>query len=98
MVNLDYLTFGPIVPNSPPPNGPGGNPIVSQPAHPNDWPKMLLAMATVSVGLWALSTFNEQYATYLAILIVLGMMTYYETHGNKRFSSGLKELQSAMGW
>jgi hypothetical protein len=80
-------------------NGPGGNPIVPTPATPNEWPKMLLAMAVVSGGLWALSTFSEQYATYLAIFIVLGMVTYYETHGNKSFSQGIKDVVSVIpGW
>ena len=89
----------PVVPTSPNPSGPGGNTIVPTPATPSDWPKMILAIAVISGGLWFLSTFNEQYATYAAIVVVLAMVTYYETHGNKRFSTGLKDLASVIpGW
>lgn len=99
MINNDYFTMGPIVPTSPQPAGPGGNRIVPTPATPNDWPKMLLAIAVVAGGLWFLSTWSEQYATYAAILIVLGMVTYYETHGNQKFSQGIKDLTSVIpGW
>jgi hypothetical protein len=82
----------PIV-TSPPASGPGGNPIVPNPATPNEWPKMLLAIGIMAGGVWAVSTFgSEEAGNWTAILVILAMVTYYETHGNKRFSSGLTSL------
>jgi len=97
MINNSQVTFGPIVPSSPSPSGPGGNPIVPTPATPNEWPKMVIAIIIVSGGIWFLSTFNEQYATYLAIFTVLGMATYYELHNNHQFSNGIQDLAKLIG-
>ncbi|HEY7419292.1 MAG TPA: hypothetical protein VH593_29180 [Ktedonobacteraceae bacterium] len=97
MINNSNLTFGPIVPTSPPANGPGGNPIVPTPATPSQWPKMLIAIVIVSGGIWFLSTFNEQYATWLAIITVGGMATYYELHNNHQFSNGISDLAKLIG-
>ena len=88
----------PTVQTSPTPSGPGGNAIVPVPATPNDWPKMLLAMGILAGGLWTLSQVgvDEQYTTWLAVFIVLGIVTYYETHGNKKFSQGIQDLLGAI--
>jgi len=100
MINNSQLTFGPIVPSSPSPSGPGGNPIVPTPATPNQWPKMLIAVAVGASGIWLVSTmFSEDAAKWLALIVLGGIVTYYETHGNKQFSQGLKDLTGAIpGW
>jgi hypothetical protein len=42
---------------------------------------------------------SEDAAKWTALLIIGGIITYYETHGNKRFSSGIKDLASVIpGW
>lgn len=95
MINQSPLTS--TVLTSDPPNGPGGNRIVPNPATPNDWPKMLLAIGIIAGGLWALSTvWDERGTTWLAVIIILGMLTYYETHDNKRFSQGIQAILGAI--
>jgi len=61
---------------------------------------MLLAIAVVSGGIWMVGELgNESAAKWLAFFIILGMVTYYETHGNKKFSQGIKDLVSVIpGW
>lgn len=90
MINkFDLVT----VPSSPPPNGPGGNPIVPTPATPNEWPKMLLAIGILSGGIWFVSLMaDDDTAKWVAVLVILAMITYYETHGNKSFSTGIANL------
>lgn len=81
------------VPSNPQPNGPGGNTIVPTPATPNEWWKMLLATAIGAGGIWIVSTLgSEDSAKWLAFFVVLAIITYYETHGNKQFSNGVQEL------
>jgi len=99
MINNDYMTFGPIVPNSPLPSGPGGNPIVPTPATPNQWPKMIIAIAVGASLIWLISEFgSEEAAKWSAGLILLAIITYYETHGNKKFSEGIKDLSGVLKW
>lgn len=88
--NQDFLT-SPVTANSPSPSGPGGNPIVPVPATPNEWPKMLLATAIGAGGIWIISVmFSEDAAKWSAVLVLLAIITYYETHGNKKFSQGIQ--------
>lgn len=81
------------VPSSTSPNGPGGNTIVPTPATPNEWWKMLIALGIGAGGIWMISLFgSEDAAKWTALLVLLGIITYYETHGNKQFSGGLNDL------
>jgi hypothetical protein len=83
----------PIVPTSPAPNGPGGNTIVPNPSTPSDWWKMLLAMGIGAGGIWAISVMgSEDAAKWTAVLVLIAIVTYYETHGNQKFSSGIQTL------
>jgi len=96
-MNQMGMFAAPITQTSLPPNGPGGNAIVPTPATANEWPKMLLAIGIIAGGLWALSTmWDEKGATWLAVFIILGMLTYYETHDNKRFSQGITAVLGAI--
>jgi hypothetical protein len=61
---------------------------------------MLIAVAVGASGIWMVSEFgSEDAAKWLALIVVFGIITYYETHGNKQFSQGLKDLTGAIpGW
>ena len=84
--------MGPIVPTTPAPNAPGGN-TVNPPAQPSNWPKMIIAIAIGSTMLWFASTmWDEQGAKWLAVITLGAIVTWYETHGNQTFSSGLSDL------
>jgi hypothetical protein len=99
LINQDWNTFGPIVPTSPNPGGPGGNPIVPTPATPNEWPKMIIAIAVGASGIWFIdSMFSENAAKWTAVIVLLGIVTYYETHGNKHFSQGITDLAGILKW
>jgi hypothetical protein len=83
----------PKVATSPPENGPGGNRIVPTPATPNEWWKMLLAIGIGAGGVWMVSVMaDDDAAKWTAVIILLAMVTYYETHGNNQFSSGITDL------
>jgi uncharacterized membrane protein YgcG len=82
---------------SPAPSGPGGNPIVANPATPNEWPMMLIGIVILTSAVWLSSLFSEEASLWVAVLLLLAMVTYYETHGNKRFSTGLQNLLSVLG-
>lgn len=89
---LNNTSFNSPVATDSPEGGPGGNRIVPTPATPNEWPKMLIAIAIVSGGIWVISTFNEEASLWIAGVLLLAMVTYYETHGNKQFSTGIQNL------
>lgn len=78
--------------NSPVPMGPGGaNPPTTTSASPNEWWKMLAAMGIGAGFIWAISAmFSEDAAKWTAVLTLLAIVTYYETHGNKRFSDAIQ--------
>ena len=79
-------------PSSPSPSGPGGNAIVPTPASPNQWWKMLIAIGIGASGIWMIQQFgSEDAARWTAFLVLLGIITYYETHNNHQFSSMLKD-------
>ena len=83
----------PVVATSPQPNGPGGNPIVPTPATPSVWWKMFLAMGIGAGGIWLIAQMgSEEAAKWTALLAVLGIATYYETHNNHQLSSGIQDL------
>ena len=89
----------PVTPNSPLPSGPGGNPIVPTPASPSEWPKMLIAIAVGASGIWFVSSMaGDNAAKWLALIVLGAIVTYYETHGNQKFSQGLKDLTSTLHW
>lgn len=81
------------VPTSPQPNGPGGNAIIPTPATPTVWWKMFIAMGIGAGGIWLISELgDEEAAKWTAVLVVLGIATYYETHNNHQLSSGIQDL------
>jgi hypothetical protein len=83
----------PSVATDPSANGPGGNRIVPTPATPNEWWKMLIAIGIGAGGIWMVSMFgSEDAAKWTALLVLLGIITYYETHNNNQFSSELNAL------
>lgn len=98
MVAVPNNPMGPLsspVPSSPTPSGPGGNTIVPTPATPNEWWKMLLAIGIGAGGIWAISVmWDDDAAKWTAVLVLLAIVTYYETHNNNQFSS---MLQSTLG-
>lgn len=95
-VNINQTPIGPMatpVPSSPQPSGPGGNTIVPTPATPNEWWKMLIAIGIGAGGIWAISVMvDDDAAKWTAAIVLLAIVTYYETHGNKQFSTGLTDL------
>lgn len=94
MINNTAFTTE-AVPSSPQPSGPGGNRIVPTPATPNEWWKMLIAIGIGAGGIWMVSTLgDEDSAKWLAFFVLLAIITYYETHNNKQFST---ELTSILG-
>lgn len=94
--DLVNINLGAPTVTSPQPAGPGGNTIVPVPATANEWPKMLIAIAILAGGVWVVSNFNDEASMWVAGLVLLAMVTYYETHGNKRFSEGVKNLLGAI--
>ena len=56
-----------------------------------------MAMGIVAGGIWVFSTFNEDGALWLAIIILGAIVTYYEMHGNNQFSSGITDLAKLAG-
>lgn len=100
MVAIRPNPVGPLqapVPSSPAPNGPGGNNIVPTPASPNPWWKMLIAIGIGASGIWVISTLgSEEAAKWTAFFVVLAIITYYETHGNKQFSSMLNDTLGSL--
>lgn len=82
-----------VTPNATPANGPGGNSIVPTPASPSDWPKMLLAIGALAGFVWFANALGgEDASKWIAIILLLAIVTWYETHGNQQFSNGLKAL------
>jgi hypothetical protein len=61
---------------------------------------MLIAIAVGASGIWLISTmFSEDAAKWTALITVGAIITYYETHDNKQFSQGLKDLTGGIpGW
>lgn len=89
--------FATVTPNSSPGNGPGGNAIVPTPASPSDWPKMLLAIGALAGFVWITSAFGgEDASKWIAAILLLAIITWYETHGNNQFSNGLKALTGSI--
>lgn len=85
--------IAPTVMSESAPNGPGGNQIVPTPATPNEWWKMLIAIGIGAGGIWVISVMgSEDAAKWTTVLVLLAIVTYYETHGNKQFSDGLTAL------
>jgi len=61
---------------------------------------MLIAIAVGASGIWITAEFaGDNAAKWLALIVLGAIITYYETHGNKKFSQGLKDLTGAIpGW
>lgn len=83
--------------NSNVPSGPGGSSPPTSTAHPNEWWKMLAAMGIGAGFIWAISTmFSEDAAKWTAVLTLLAIVTYYETHGNHQFSNAIQSTFGAI--
>lgn len=79
------------------PSGPGGTNPPSTTASPNEWWKMLTAMGIGAGFIWAISTmFSEDAAKWTAVLTLLAIVTYYETHGNHQFSDAIQSTFGAI--